>query len=108
MEMEPIKASFMLIKVEEDKWDVIISGEQAVLDAFSQTYSNLFYLEKSVFDQKPVVIAPDFPNQNHAKVWIEYWELAFDDPNLACKSCPTVQELFGRIESNRKRQQASD
>lgn len=106
--MEPIKANFMLIKVEENKWDVLISGEQAVLDAFTQVYSNLFYIEKSVFDAKPVVIAPDFPNQNHAKVWIEYWELAFDEPENACKSCPTVQELFQKIKSNRETRQASD
>jgi hypothetical protein len=106
--MEPIRANFMLIKVAEDKWDVIITGEQAVLNAFSQTYSNLFYLEKSVFDKKPVVIAPDFPNQDHAKIWIEYWEMAFEEPENACKSCPTVQELFGKIEANRKNLQASD
>lgn len=100
--MQPITANFMLVKVEEDKWDVLIFAEDPVLKAFSSVYNNLFYIQKSVINGSPMVVAADFPNQNHAEVWKEYWEIAFSDPEGACKTCPTVQELFENIKVNRE------
>jgi hypothetical protein len=106
--MSQIRTNFMLVKVQEGQWDVLIFAEQAVLDAFVQTYKNVFYIEKSVFNESPMVVVPDFQNQNHAEVWKEYWEIAFADPENACKTCPTVQELFRHIQVNREAPQASD
>jgi len=99
--MDPVRATFTIVKVQEDQWDVLIFAEEAVLKGFVDTYPNLFYVAESVFDKTPMVVAPDFPNQNHAKIWKEYWEIAFKDPNKSCRSCPTVQELFQRIDARR-------
>jgi hypothetical protein len=98
---EPVEASFTLIGVDSDTWDVVISAEVAVLKAFQDIY-NAHFIEKSVFDNKPVAIIPDFPNQLHAESWKEYWIVAFADPENACKTCHTVNELFAKIEAGRK------
>lgn len=99
--MDPIKANFMLVKVDEEHWDVLIFAEQAILKAFASTYPNIFYVEKSVFKDSPMVVVPDFPKQNHAQAWKEYWEQAFQDPDKSCHTCPVVQELFRFIEAHR-------
>jgi len=99
----PVEAQFTLVKVEEYAYDVIIMAEPAVLRAFQETY-NAHYIEKSVFAEKPVAIVPDFPNEIHAESWKEYWILAFADPENACKTCATVQELFDKIERARSEQ----
>jgi len=101
--MKPVNAQFAVIKAGEDTWDVVIMAEDSVLKSFVQVYDNLFYIEDSVFDNKPVVIAPDFPNGTHAEAWKEYWVKAFNDPDSACKTCPTVNELLRNIEQARQK-----
>lgn len=103
--MEPIEATLELVKVDESTWDVLILSEDAVLKAFIKVYDQLFFIEESVFDNKPVVVAPSFPNQHHAAAWKEYWVQAFADPDNSCKTCPTVQQLFKLIETERGRQE---
>ena len=98
--MEPIKANFLLIKAEENIWDVGIFGQPEVLKAFEEIYHG-FYVEKSVFDQKPMCVIPEFPNKIVAEAWKVYWLDAFADPDNACKTCATVQNLFKMIEKNR-------
>jgi len=100
---EPVHANFTLVKVEEESYDIIIKAEPAVLIAFQETY-NAHYIEKSVFGENPIAIIPDFPNQTHAESWKQYWILAFADPENACKTCATVQELFNKIERARSEQ----
>ena len=98
---EPIKVEFLLVKVEEDVWDVCIFGDQAVLKAFELVYQG-HYIEKSVFEDKPMIVIPEFPNEMHAESWKQYWLEAFGDPANACKSCPTVTALFSNIEKLRQ------
>ncbi len=100
---EPVDAQFTLVKVEEHAYDVIIMAESPVLRAFQETY-NAHYIEKSVFGDKPIAIVADFPNETHAESWKEYWILAFADPENACQTCSTVQELFNKIERARSEQ----
>ena len=100
---QPVDAQFTLVKVEEYAYDVIIMAEPAVLRAFQETY-NAHYIEKSVFGENPIAIVPDFPNETHAESWKEYWILAFADPENACQTCSTVQELFDKIERARSEQ----
>ena len=99
--MKPINAHFEVVKIDDNTWDVIILAEDAVLKAFAQVYQNLFYVEESVFDRKPAVIAPDFPNHLHASAWKSYWINAFQDPENACKTCGTVNKLLELIEQSR-------
>lgn len=101
--MNPIKANFTLVKVEEEQWDVLIFAEESVLKAFAKTYSNVFYVEESVFDKKSMVVVPDFPNQQHAQIWKEYWQLALADPDNSCDNCPAVTEFFQHVEEGRKK-----
>ena len=96
---EPIKVEFLLVKVEEDTWDVCIFGHEAVLKAFEKIYQG-HYIEKSVFEDRPMIVIPEFPNEQHAEVWKQYWLEAFGDPENACKTCPTVTSLFRTIEEN--------
>ena len=100
--MEPIKATLEVVKVDEGTWDVLILSEDAVLKAFIKVYENLFYIDESVFDNKPMVVAPSFPNQHHAAAWKEYWVQAFADPDQSCQTCATVQQLFKLIERGRQ------
>ncbi len=97
---EPINASFVLVKVQENVWDVVIMAEEAVLRAFESLYG-AHYIEDSVFNEQPVAIVPDFPNEIHAESWKEYWIIALNDPANACKTCQTVNELFARVERAR-------
>ncbi len=99
--MEPIDAQFAVIKVNENTFDVVIMGEEAMLKSFVRVYDKLFYIEESVFDKKPAVIAPDFPNVQHAETWKQYWVAAFADPDNSCENCPTVKELLSWIEKGR-------
>ncbi len=99
--MEPIDINFLLIKVEENVWDVAIFAEQAVLKAFEKIYDG-FYVEESVFNKKPMCVIPEFPNQMHAEAWQEYWIKAFKDPDRSCKGCVSVHELFKLIEKERQ------
>jgi hypothetical protein len=101
--IDPVQAQFTLVAVEENTWDVIIIAEPAVLRAFQETY-NAHYIEKSVFGDNPVAIVPDFPNKMHAESWKEYWIQAFADPENACKTCQTVQEMFDKIVRARSEQ----
>lgn len=101
--MDPIKANFLLVKVSENTWDVVIFGENAVLKAFANVYG-AHYVEESVFENQPVAIVPDFPNQLHAESWKQYWIQAFAEPEKACKTCSTVNELFHLIEMGRAQQ----
>lgn len=98
--MDPIDAQFLVIKVEEDVWDVAIFAEKPVLKAFEKIY-NGFFVEESVFDKKPMCVIPEFPNQMHADTWKQYWIRAFQAPDKSCKSCVTVNELFRFIEEER-------
>ena len=100
--MKPIAAQFLVIKVEEDVWDIAIFSEKTVLKAFEKIYDG-FYVEKSVFDKRPMCVIPEFPNLLHAEAWKKYWITAFENPNKSCKSCVTVNELFRYIEIARKR-----
>lgn len=93
---EPINVEFLLVKVEEGMWDVCIFGDNVVLKAFHEIYRGHF-IEKSVFDDKPMIVIPEFPNEMHAESWKEYWMEAFADPENACKTCPTVTQLFDMI-----------
>ena len=101
--MEPIDAQFAVIKVGETTFDVVIMGDESVLQSFAKVYDKLFYIEESVFDRKPAVIAPDFPNAQHAETWKQYWVTTFADPDHACDTCPTVNQLLGFIEESRKK-----
>lgn len=101
--MEPIDAQFAVIKVDENTFDVIIMGELAMLQSFVKVYEKLFYIEESVFDKKPAVVAPDFPNGDHAETWKQYWVEAFADPDHSCDTCPTVKQLLGFIEAARQK-----
>ena len=101
--MEPIDAQFAVIKADETTFDVVIMGEEAMLKSFVKVYDKLFYIEESVFDRKPAVIAPDFENSLHAEAWKEYWAQAFADPDHACESCATVRQLLGFIEEARQK-----
>jgi len=95
--MGPIDIKFLLIKVEEDVWDVAVFAEKPVLKAFEKIYGG-FYVEDSVFNRGPMCVIPEFPNQVHAEAWQEYWRKAFKDPDNSCKGCATVHELFRLIE----------
>jgi hypothetical protein len=99
--MEPVDAQFAVIKVDDTTWDVVIIGEDAMLKSFTRVYDKLFYVEESIFDKRPAVIAPDFPNGDHAETWKQYWVLAFNDPDNACKTCATVKQLLTMIEKAR-------
>ncbi len=99
--MEPVQAQFAVIKVDDDTFDVVIMGEEAMLKSFVKVYDKLFFIEESVFDKSPAVIAPDFPNGQHAETWKQYWVLAFNDPDNACKTCATVKQLLTLIEQAR-------
>jgi hypothetical protein len=99
--MEPLEANFLLVKVEEDVWDVCIFGDEAILKAFEEVYSG-HYIEKSVFENKPMLVIPEFPNRMQAESWKEYWLEAFSDPQNACKGCVTVNELFDFIKEFKK------
>ena len=101
--MECINAQFEVVRVDSNTWDVIIVAEDAILKSFVKVYPKLFYIEQSVFDCKPAVVAPDFPNQLHAASWKSYWERAFSDPDNACKTCATVNQLFTFIEDARQK-----
>lgn len=92
--IEPIRFDIQVVKVGEDTIDVIVAGEQAVLDSFIDVYDNLIYVERSKFGF-PIVVAPDFPNLDHAKVWKEYWDAALSDPANSCESCQSIHQFFG-------------
>ena len=96
----PIEANFLIVKVDEGTFDVVIFSEKPVLLAFEEVY-NAYYIEKSVFQDKPVAIISDFAKQEHAEAWKQYWILAFSEPENACKTCVTVNKLFGLIEQGR-------
>lgn len=98
--MEPIDVQFLVIKVEENVWDVAIFAEKAVLRAFEKIYQG-FFIEESVFDKRPMCIIPEFPNQIHAETWKSYWIRAFAAPDKTCDSCVTVRELFRFVEKER-------
>ena len=100
--MKPIKAEFAVIKVDDNTWDVVIMGEELMLQSFVKVYDKLFYIDESIFDKKHAVIAPDFSNGQQAETWKQYWILAFADPDNACKTCPTVKQLLGFIEEARQ------
>lgn len=99
--MKPIDVQFLVIKVEDDVWDIAIFAEEAVLKAFAKFYHG-FYVEKSVFDKQPMCVIPEFPNQMHAEAWKEYWIRAFDNPSESCTSCTSVNDLFQFIENERE------
>ena len=101
--MEPIDAQFAVIKVTDATFDVVIMGEEAMLKSFVKVYEKLFYIDESVFDKKPAVIAPDFPNGQHAETWKQYWVAAFADPDNSCDTCPAVKQLLGFIEEIRQK-----
>lgn len=91
--IETIIFDIKIVQIDKDTTDVIVAGEQSVLDAFCDVYDNLFYVETSKFGF-PIVVAPDFPNIEHAKVWKEYWDIALNDPVNSCDSCSSVQQFF--------------
>lgn len=99
--MEPIQASFLIVKAEDTIWDVLIFSEDAVLEAFSSIY-DAHYVAQSVFEKRPMAVIPDFPDKRHAEVWKEYWIEALRDPDNACKSCTTVNQFFEIIEEVRQ------
>ena len=101
--MEPVNAKFAVIKIDDNTFDVVVMGEEAMLKSFVKVYDKLFYVEESVFDRQPAVIASDFPNSPHAETWRQYWVQAFADPDNSCKTCPTVKQLLGFIEEERKK-----
>ncbi len=101
--MDKIKGSLNVVKISENKWDVVILAEQSALKAFTSIYPNLFYIENSVFDNEPAVVAPDFANKSHAETWAEYWRVVFSDPDNACESCPTVREFIDEIRTGRQK-----
>ena len=105
--MDPIKADFLIVKVEENIWDVVIFAEDAVLEAFASIF-HAQHIPESVFDKKPVAILPNFEESEHAEVWKQYWMDAFADPENACLSCTTVNELFQRIAEGRQKKAGND
>ena len=91
-----IEASFLIVKIKEDVWDVLVFGAVPILKAFSDIYHGIFVSE-SKFDNKPVCIMPNFENKQFAEAWKNYWIEAFSSPEKACKTCPTVSEMFEKI-----------
>ena len=100
--MEPIKVHLETIKVDDYTWDVVILAEEAVLQSFVKVYKDLFYVDESIFNKNPAVIAPNFSNKLQADTWKAYWVRAFADPENACDSCATVHELLELIEEARQ------
>lgn len=101
--MDKIQGSLNVVKISDTKWDVVILAEDCALQAFTSIYDNLFYIEHSVFNNEPAVIAADFANKSHAETWAEYWRVVFSDPENACKSCPTVKDFIEQIEQARQK-----
>jgi len=91
--IDPIQFDLQIVKFDEETIDVIVAGEPSVLDAFIDVYDNLMYVENSKFGF-PIVVAPDFPNLDHAKLWKEYWDIALSDPSNSCESCASVRQFF--------------
>jgi len=100
--IDPIKFELQIVRLDENTIDVIVAGEPSVLDAFADVYDNLIYVENSKFGF-PIVVAPDFPNLEHAKVWKEYWDVALVDPSNSCESCPSVRQFFSTFLKQRKK-----
>jgi len=101
--MEKIVGKLQVVKTPEDLWDVIVLAEEPVLKAFSQIYSNVFYIEKSAFEEKPIIVAPDFGDKLQALTWAHYWQDVFDNPNKACTSCATVVQFLEIVQTERVR-----
>lgn len=98
--MNPVQADLKVVKVDDNTWDVLVFAEDKVLKAFESTYTGgVFYVERSVFNNKPMVVVPSFPSQQHATVWKDYWVSALAEPDKSCKSCPTVMQFFEKISS---------
>ena len=94
--IEPIRFELQVVQVDEDTTDVIVAGEPAVLDAFCDVYDNVSFHEKSKFGF-PIVVAPDFPKMEYAKIWKEYWDVALVDPVNSCDSCESVHQFFSTL-----------
>lgn len=99
--IDPIQFDIRVADIEGKAFDVLISGELPLLKAFDAVYDNVIFIAKSKLGI-PLVVAPDFPNREHAEVWKQYWERALSNPAQSCKNCPTVQELFKYVISFRE------
>lgn len=101
--MRKLKGNLNILKTSDGMWDVVILAELAVLKAFTAIYPTVFFIEKSMFNDKPAVIVPDFGEQVHAETWAMYWKVVFEDPEAACKSCATVTQFLEAVETERAR-----
>ena len=95
--MKPIKCSFEVVKVKENEYDVLFFADLLVLKVFSSVYPEFFFMEKSKFG-RPLIAVPSFTKLEGAEVWIKYWKDAFSNPSKACTTCPSVREVFQRLE----------
>jgi len=98
MENNAIEANFLVVKVEDEVYDVVVFGSIPVLKAFQEVYHG-FFVEQSAFDSLPVCVMPNFEKFEYAEAWKNYWIKAFSEPEKACKTCPTVNEMFQKIKS---------
>lgn len=98
--MDPIDYNFLLLKQEENIFDIILFSDHIVLNAFKQVF-DVEYVENSIFDNKSIVVFPNFPNYQRAELWKQYWINAFSDPDKSCQTCPDVIRLFELIEEGR-------
>lgn len=101
--MKKLRGSLNVLKTADGMWDVVILAELPVLKAFTTVYPSVFFIEKSIFEDQPAVIVPDFGAKIHANTWAEYWRLVFEDPNSACKTCSTVTRFLEAVETERVR-----
>jgi len=91
-----VNPDFLVVKIDESTFDVLIFASTPVLKAFEKVYSGVF-IEDSAFDHKSVCVMPNFENLEFATAWKEYWVKAFSNPEKACQSCQTVNDLFNFI-----------
>jgi len=96
MSNKPIESRFLVVRVEENVFDVVVFGSMPVLKAFHDIYHGIL-VEESSFDKAPICVMPNFETLEYAEAWRQYWIKAFSDPEKACKTCATVNEMFRLI-----------
>jgi len=99
--MEPIEGNFQVVKLAENQYDVLFFAEEKILKAFSKTYPESIFIENSKFG-KPLIAIPNFETKNLVNLFINYWIEAFQNPDKACKTCPTVNEFLTAVEKSRQ------
>lgn len=89
-----IPAQFEVVKVAEDQFDVLVFSSNSVLKAFQMSYPETVYIERSKFNDLPIIAVPNFDSNFKARTWVGYWQEALNDPEKACTTCEIVQYFF--------------